>query len=209
MPENFLLLSGGAAAIGLYLAWYAAVNGHVVKTSHTSFPLVSIWRLARESVGMVARALCGRPTLCTEEDLLALGQLTRTSASASELEALVAQTQRYMLKHPVSYPQSQQDALLRLSADCAERIRWREDVQDLVQGIRQQHQAAAAYWEGTRQPKWRSVLGLAPDEQDPDVVRKAYRTRARDAHPDRGGSNEEMARVNEAMSRARDELGMH
>lgn len=208
MPEKILFL-WGAAALGGYLAWYSAVNGHVVKASHSPFSPLSFWRLLRESAGIAARALCGRPTLYTEEDLLALGQLTRTSASAPQLETLVAQTQHYMHKHPVSYPQSQQDALLRLSADCAERIRWREDVQDLVQGIRQQHQAAAAYWEGTRQPKWRAVLGLAPGEQDPDIIRKAYRARARAAHPDRGGSNEEMARVNEAMARARDELGMH
>lgn len=44
---------------------------------------------------------------------------------------------------------------------------------------------------------WFAVLGCAPDADD-TAVRHAYRTRARDSHPDRGGDPEEFARVNRA-----------
>lgn len=54
---------------------------------------------------------------------------------------------------------------------------------------------------------WRAVLGVAPDENRISVVKKAYRRKAWLYHPDRGGSNQSMARVNEAYREAKDELG--
>jgi DnaJ-class molecular chaperone len=38
-------------------------------------------------------------------------------------------------------------------------------------------------------------LGVSPDASQ-DEVKRAYRERARRVHPDRGGSNEQMARLN-------------
>ena len=51
---------------------------------------------------------------------------------------------------------------------------------------------------------WWSVLGVAP-EVTLDTVETAYRTLARAAHPDAGGSHERMARLNAARDQARAE----
>lgn len=50
---------------------------------------------------------------------------------------------------------------------------------------------------------WRSVLGFAPDEAvTADKVSTAFRERARTAHPDVGGSHEQMAALTEARTEA-------
>lgn len=45
--------------------------------------------------------------------------------------------------------------------------------------------------------QWWEVLGVARDA-DPDAIKAAYRLRARNAHPDTGGSDSAMARLNSA-----------
>lgn len=55
---------------------------------------------------------------------------------------------------------------------------------------------------------WRQVLGFkASDKPSIEEVDKAYRRAAASAHPDKGGSTEAMARVNQARAEAREELG--
>lgn len=46
-------------------------------------------------------------------------------------------------------------------------------------------------------PDYYAVLGVAPTA-DADAVKRAYRQRAMECHPDRGGSHEAMVRLNEA-----------
>lgn len=46
-------------------------------------------------------------------------------------------------------------------------------------------------------PKWWDILGLTPDASV-EAITQSYRERARTAHPDAGGSNEAMARLNAA-----------
>lgn len=53
---------------------------------------------------------------------------------------------------------------------------------------------------------WREVLGIPPDVHDLDRVRAAYRTLAQAAHPDRGGSHEQMAEINAAWCQAQEAL---
>jgi len=53
---------------------------------------------------------------------------------------------------------------------------------------------------------WREVIGVPAGEQDLAAVRAAYRRRAQSAHPDRGGSHEEMATLTAAMRQAEQEL---
>jgi len=53
---------------------------------------------------------------------------------------------------------------------------------------------------------WRSVLGLS-DDTSPDALKARYRELAASAHPDRGGSEHEMSRINQAMDAARKEIG--
>jgi hypothetical protein len=50
--------------------------------------------------------------------------------------------------------------------------------------------------------EWWTVLGVSPNATLDDVE-EAFRRRALDAHPDRGGSGEAMARLNEAREAAR------
>lgn len=52
---------------------------------------------------------------------------------------------------------------------------------------------------------WRMILDLGRDAKLDDAER-AYRERARKAHPDNGGSHGDMARLNQAISEARREL---
>jgi len=54
---------------------------------------------------------------------------------------------------------------------------------------------------------WREVIGVPAGEQDLTTVRAAYRRRAQSAHPDRGGSHDEMATLTAAMRQAEQELG--
>ena len=54
---------------------------------------------------------------------------------------------------------------------------------------------------------WRKTLGVSPDEQDLNIIKRAYRKKASQAHPDKGGSEKEMAMLNAAMSLARKSLG--
>jgi hypothetical protein len=53
---------------------------------------------------------------------------------------------------------------------------------------------------------WRIVLGLENKRVTFDQVREAYRTKAIKAHPDHGGNQHEMMRLNEALSTAKKEL---
>lgn len=55
---------------------------------------------------------------------------------------------------------------------------------------------------------WRSVLGFAPSEPiSPNVIEEAYRRLAVRYHPDKGGSADQMARLNAARDAARSALG--
>lgn len=53
---------------------------------------------------------------------------------------------------------------------------------------------------------WFAVLGLTPDATDTDV-RRAYRARARDSHPDRGGDAATFLQLSRAYEALRTETG--
>jgi len=54
---------------------------------------------------------------------------------------------------------------------------------------------------------WSAVLNLGAAPYTLQEAEAAYRDEARSAHPDRGGSHEAMTRLNDAIRRAREELG--
>ena len=66
-------------------------------------------------------------------------------------------------------------------------------------------EAAFTGFEALPAPDWRGHLGLGP-AATLDDAETAYRSRARSAHPDAGGSADAMARLNSAVSQARQEL---
>ncbi|MCG1003978.1 MULTISPECIES: J domain-containing protein [Halobacterium] len=64
-------------------------------------------------------------------------------------------------------------------------------------------QTASGAASGPRREDYR-VLGVEPGASS-DAVRAAYREKARELHPDRGGDEDEFARVNEAYERLKDD----
>jgi hypothetical protein len=54
---------------------------------------------------------------------------------------------------------------------------------------------------------WRKVLGVAPGDCDVKRIKRAYRTKAARHHPDRGGDDAVMGRLNHAYRQAKQELG--
>lgn len=66
-------------------------------------------------------------------------------------------------------------------------------------------EAAFTGFEALPPPTWRGDLGLE-DGATIDDAERSYRSRARTAHPDAGGSEEAMARLNGAIQSAREQL---
>lgn len=68
-------------------------------------------------------------------------------------------------------------------------------------GVGSVEQAFAGYQALPEPEQWWQVLGISPVATTDDITR-AYRTKAREAHPDAGGSDAAMARLNAARSAA-------
>lgn len=66
-------------------------------------------------------------------------------------------------------------------------------------------EAAFTGFEALPPPSWRTDLGLG-SEATIDEAEREYRARARAAHPDTGGSEDAMSRLNVAIQQARTEL---
>jgi hypothetical protein len=54
---------------------------------------------------------------------------------------------------------------------------------------------------------WRETIGVPPTVRDMSTVRIAFRRRASELHPDKGGSHEAMSELNAAFAAAEKELG--
>lgn len=70
-------------------------------------------------------------------------------------------------------------------------------------------QQARQAWEqsGQQESNPYEELGISPSASD-EVVRAAYKAEARRRHPDKGGSEEEMQRLNIAFAKIKEERGM-
>lgn len=66
-------------------------------------------------------------------------------------------------------------------------------------------EAAFTGFEALPPPSWRADLGLTDNSSLADAER-SYRTQARSAHPDAGGSEDAMMRLNAAIKQAREAL---
>lgn len=87
-----------------------------------------------------------------------------------------------------------------------EELKWDEEYKRIFREQEAHARARQAKASRPAQPSWRQVLGLPENERDVRVIKQAYRKRAQIAHPDRGGSNDAMAKLNQAIEQAREEL---
>lgn len=95
-----------------------------------------------------------------------------------------------------------------VKSELAELTRLRDGAFDIQRSL---NEGGAVPGDGARvgappPPNWRSILGVPPNIYDLDDVKKAYRQRARDAHPDRGGSEDAFNIVTKAYEQACREL---
>ncbi len=67
-------------------------------------------------------------------------------------------------------------------------------------------EAAFSGFQALPPPNWRGDLGLDADATLADAERE-YRKRSRTAHPDAGGTHDDMARLNRSIATARERLG--
>lgn len=87
------------------------------------------------------------------------------------------------------------------------------DFEKQVARAKAQHRAAHDYAKsqkqgtGRAQGGWRSILGLTAGESEVSAIKQAFRRKAQKAHPDKGGSAEQMAQLNKAYAQAKSELG--
>jgi hypothetical protein len=66
--------------------------------------------------------------------------------------------------------------------------------------------AVRQWWEVLGVPDPAKLVGVLTNAQQLDVAEAAYRKKVKDAHPDRGGSQEAIAELNAAIAQARGEL---
>lgn len=68
------------------------------------------------------------------------------------------------------------------------------------------------HWIRDEQPRlwvasnWRNRLGVGLTEQNIGAIKRAYRTKAQQLHPDHGGDHDAMSQLNEAYAQAKQEL---
>lgn len=75
-----------------------------------------------------------------------------------------------------------------------------------MNSLKKKAEEFASYKKHFQNDEWRQILGVDPDVTDIEVVRKARKKAAMKAHPDRGGSDEQMQRINTAWEAAQQAL---
>lgn len=191
------------ASLQLYLLlWFIAARSMLFSVG-ASPSMFALFMVLREARGVMLRAAYRLPSYSSYDSFShALGPDWQT-ATRQELIAARDQILQRMSRHPGAYPWSQREAV----TVAAQRL-WSR-IQQVQRGnaARKQHAQQEASRAAVRRPSgWRAVLGLPRSECDVAVIKRAYRKLASTAHPDRGGSNEQMSRLNKAMQQARDEL---
>lgn len=199
---------------------------HKTPTGETPPAFYRVFTVWREALGALIRHVKNYPTVSdslepfSEGEIRAMGEALTFhrgfEVSRREVaSALSAQAQQFMRNHPFAYPPSQVEKMKALyrawiaqefAAEAERRYQdWRAR-----EFAWWHHEEAKA---PPRQPRsarstsgWRHVLGLPAEESDPRAIKAAYRRLASNAHPDRGGSADAMARLNRAFEEAREEL---
>jgi hypothetical protein len=92
---------------------------------------------------------------------------------------------------------------LQFQADTFLRTRDRI-IPGISKATKQQRKAQQSVPDST---DWREVLGVPKTENNPALIKRAYRQMAARHHPDRGGDDRVMGRLNRAYKQAKQELG--
>jgi len=166
-----------------------------------------------ECIGVVARWLGKHEQVPHDTGPFLFFDLYGAGAKLSDVE-LTAQSWRIRMKsHPWAYPASQRQRLEHYIDAALAYVKLRDTLEKEYDRFERDAKEARERFVKKLVPKpattgWRAALGLNIGERDEDVVKQAYRRLAREAHPDRGGSNEAMTALNIAIDQARKELGI-
>jgi len=178
--------------------------------------------MLRECLGAALRKLQGEKSYRFGMRSFEVFGLHTNQASLAELDKAKDLLLTKMRQHPWLYPKSQQGAVEALADQFNLLITIRIRLESISREFAKERQRAEErayaeekarhYWENDEKFRtvtsygWRQVLGLPESERDVHVIKQAYRKRAQSAHPDRGGSNDAMAKLNQAIEQAREEL---
>ena len=210
-------------AVYLYMAIaftsFITISKNLGKISY--FLLFDIPTLVKETLGVILRTIRRRPTLSKYRSpsqffsMLGLPSYLnlKESVSASDIVKMAEKYKASMDKEPWTYPDSQRQIFMMLYSNALDQVKLREALFKAHQARTKASQSRAKSSSGreVREPSkrsssWRKVLGVGPAERDPAVIKKAYRKLVSKAHPDKGGTGEDMPVLNEALTAARREL---
>lgn len=208
-----MLFSGFVLCFCAYLVALAATSSY--KYSPNPFNPIA---LLRECIGMVVRRLRKLPRVPEHVQSVRWFDLGRGIVPDFD-EALFRQL---CTSHYWAYPASQQRMFQHQLRQASSRAEFEAEIERMAAtGPDRERQRAAraqahrAAQQGTEAPAapaprpatgWRRVLGLQSVETDAETIKKAYRKRVSAAHPDRGGTSEAAAALNDAFAQAREEL---
>jgi hypothetical protein len=177
--------------------------------------LFDVRAVVRELVAPPLRWLQGAPALPRRGSPFATLGLSEQGCTEAVLDGVLASWTCIMDNGPWSYPVSQRSRLRACYGQALFLVQARDVLRTVFEEVmrarahRQAEQAAQAGPARTMSPaasNWRQVLELPEGEADVPRIKRAYRKLAAQCHPDRGGSNDAMARLNAAFARARKEL---
>lgn len=193
----------------LYLAAYALAMTIWFNATGEWLSAFRVDRVVQECVGAVSRWTMGAPALRHDADPFD-GLYCSEAASERDVLSRLNLREECMNAAPWAWTTSQCRAHAILAQRAIEAC-----LAHRSKGLHAQqaaHERAYAHAARMRQEgcisgaAWRAELGVAANESDIARVKAAFRRKASEAHPDRGGSHEQMAAVNAAMAEARKEL---
>lgn len=204
-----------AIAIQVYaFIWFVSLL-HLSRTTGRVLNPFNVKLALREFVGVVVRRVRGFPTFSREMNVWVAFRLDRNTASVRDVEQQAGRLIAMMRAMYWAYPQSQRDVIVHFAKeasryavlrDMLEQMGRRERSRSYHSGARQQSSRSGASSRQAATSTWRQVLGVSATERDMSVIKTAYRKLAQSAHPDRGGSDAAMSRLNQAIAQARAEL---
>lgn len=194
-----------------YTAMFIVAGSAVARAGGDTLSIFNCKAVFLECLGIVLRKVRKYITFRQELSWSQVFKLDPNRASYADVEQASLRMLLRMRQLRWYYPQSQRQVILRLAAQGFKHIQLREiyaaAMREHLRNTRtQSHYEQAAAPAPAQASGWRAVLGVTAHECDINVIKKAYRTRALKAHPDRGGSDAAMATLNNAIAQARKEL---